>query len=276
MERNGTVDRDLTYATVDGVDLRLDLYRAGAPAGTAAGGASPVVVYVHGGGWTHGDRTAEAETRLAPMAAQGVTVASIDYRLAPDAVFPAQLHDVEAAVRWLRATGPELGLQTDRIGVWGASAGAYLVSLLALSSPELVQAVVHWFGQADLAATAGRTDLEARLLPFHFEQDLLGPEPRTPAEALSLLDRIPARTAIVRDEERRDAGPADLPPFLIAHGDRDRIVPPAEGLALHDALVRAGHSSRFDLLGGAGHEDPAFDSPAHLATTAAWLRTVLS
>src|SRR5689334_1441627 len=73
MGRNGTVDRDLTYATVDGVDLRLDLYRAEPPASTTADGASPVVVYVHGGGWTHGDRTAEAETRLAPMAAQGVT-----------------------------------------------------------------------------------------------------------------------------------------------------------------------------------------------------------
>jgi acetyl esterase/lipase len=194
------------------------------------------------------------------MAAYGLTVASIDYRLAPDAVFPTPLDDVTAAVNWLRANGPELGLDTERIGLWGASAGAYLSSLLALTSPELVQAVVHWFGQADLAATARRTELEARLLPFHFERDLLGGEP---TDALSLLDHVPRRAAA-------------LPPFLIAHGDRDRIVPVAEGLALHDALVRAGHSSRFELLGGAGHEDPAFDSPASLAMTAAWLRAVLS
>jgi acetyl esterase/lipase len=255
MGRNGTAQRDLIYATVDGAELRLDLHRA-------QDADAPVVVYVHGGGWTRGDRTSGAETRLAPMAALGVTVASIDYRLAPGAVFPAQLQDVEAAVRWLRDQGSELGLNSERLGLWGASAGAYLVSLLALSGREQVQAVVHWFGQADLAATAARTELEARLLPFHFEQDLLGPDPAEPAEQLSLLARIP--------------GPAThVPPFLISHGDRDRIVPPAEGLALHDALVRGGHSSRFELLGGAGHEDPAFDSPAHLATTAAWLRTVL-
>jgi acetyl esterase/lipase len=66
------------------------------------------------------------------------------------------------------------------------------------------------------------------------------------------------------------------PPFLIAHGDRDRIIPPSEGRALHDALSRSGVDSRFVLLGGAGHEDAAFDSPASLAMTAAWLRTVLS
>jgi acetyl esterase/lipase len=251
MERNGSVDRGLIYGTVDGTELRLDVHRASAA-------DAPMVVYVHGGGWTRGDRTTEAETRIAPMVAQGIIVVSVDYRLAPGAVFPAQLDDVEAAVRWLRANGPELGLRTERLGVWGASAGAYLVSRLALTRPELVQAVVHWFGQADLAATAGRTDLEARLLPFHFETDLLGSEPTAEQSLLRLI------------------GSGDLPPFLIAHGDRDRIVPAAEGFALHDALVRAGHSSRFELLGGAGHEDPAFDNPVQLATTAAWLRAVLS
>ncbi|MFC5266505.1 alpha/beta hydrolase family protein [Kribbella qitaiheensis] len=65
------------------------------------------------------------------------------------------------------------------------------------------------------------------------------------------------------------------PPFMIVHGDRDRIVPPAEGFALHDALARAGARSRFELLAGAGHEDAEFDSPPNLATTAAWLRAVL-
>jgi acetyl esterase/lipase len=65
------------------------------------------------------------------------------------------------------------------------------------------------------------------------------------------------------------------PPFLIAHGDRDRIIPPSEGRALHEALSRSGVDSRFVLLGGAGHEDSAFDRPASLAMTAAWLRAVL-
>lgn len=258
----------MIFATAGGVDLGLDVH----------GSAGPVVVYVHGGGWSHGSRWDDANERLAPLAAHGVTVVSVDYRLAPGAVFPAPLHDLKAAVRWLRAEGPRLGLATERIGIWGASAGAYLGSLLALTNgdPEFegsvgghgerssaVQAVVHWFGQSDLAVSASRSAVETRLLPFTFEADFLGTsDPATLAERARGLS-LPSRVS------------AQAPPFLIAHGDRDRIVPPSEGWALHDALSRAGASSRFELLAGAGHEDPAFHSPATLAVTAAWLRAVL-
>lgn len=266
-----TVERDLTYATVDDEDLRLDIYRPTSP-------GTPVVVYAHGGGWSTGDKGQDGSKRLAPLAAYGVTVVSVDYRLAPRAVFPQQLHDLKGAVRWLRAHGPSLGLSTERIGMWGASAGAYLGSLLALSDsdrelegavggnldqPSAVQAVVHWFGQTDLAASAARSELEARLLPFRFEADLLGT-----ADPAQLADRAREFSLLTRVSPQ-------APPFLIVHGDRDRIVPPAEGLALHDALARAGARSRFELLAGAGHEDAEFDSPANLATTAAWLRAVL-
>lgn len=266
-----TVEADLLYATAGGVELRLDVHRSPDP-------AAPVVVYAHGGGWTRGDRRTDSANRVAPLAAHGVTVVAVDYRLAPAALFPAQLHDLKGAVRWLRANGRRLGLATGRLGVWGASAGAYLGSLLALSEGDralegdvggnldrssAVQAVVHWFGQADLTASAARSEVEERLLPFHFEADLLGTGGAgglgERARGLSLLSRVGAQA----------------PPFLIAHGDRDRIVPPSEGRALHDALSRAGARSRFELLGGAGHEDPQFDAPAALAVTAAWLRAVL-
>jgi acetyl esterase/lipase len=162
--------------------------------------------------------------------------------------------------------------------VWGASAGAYLGSLLALTAGEAefegtvggnleqssaVQAVVHWFGQSDLLASGSRSDIEARLLPFAFEAGLLGVssvvEAADRARALSLLRRI---------------GPG-APPFLIAHGDRDHVVPPSEGQALHDGLSRAGADTSFVLVGGAGHEGPEFERPATLATTAAWLRAKL-
>lgn len=269
--RTVTVERDLAYATVEGTELLLDIHRPDEE-------VTPVVVYAHGGGWSRGDKDTDARKRLTPLAAHGVTVVSVDYRLLPDAVFPQQLHDLKGAVRWLRAHGPRLGLAVDRLGVWGASAGAYLMSLLALSEGEAefegtvggnldrssaVQAVVHWFGAADLAASASRSELEERLLPFRFEADLLGTSDPTElaarARGLNLLTRASPKA----------------PPFLIAHGDRDRIVPPSEGRSLHDALGRAGASSRLELLGGAGHEDAAFDSPATLAITAAWLRTVL-
>jgi acetyl esterase/lipase len=266
------VDRDLVFAAPDGVELALDIYRA--PQDDA-----PVTVYLHGGGWSVGDKAADGPRRLAPLSAYGVAVVSVNYRLAPAATFPSQLHDVKAAVRWLRANGARLGLPTQRLGIWGASAGAYLSSLLALTAgvdrlegtvggnldqSSAVQAVVHWFGQSDLIASASRTELEARLLPFAFEAGLLGitniADAADRAKELSLLSWVSP----------------DAPPFLIAHGDRDHVILPSEGEALHDALVRAGADSRFELLGGTGHEGAAFDRPASLAMTAAWLRAALS
>jgi acetyl esterase/lipase len=266
------VERDLVFATLDRSELTLDVYRA--PYDDA-----PVTIYVHGGGWRHGDKTDDAARRLAPLSVYGVTVVSVNYRLIPDAVFPDQLHDLKATVRWLRGNGERLGLPTECIGVWGASAGAYLGSLLALTAgidefegsvgadsgqSSAVQAVVHWFGQYDLVASGSRTDVEAQLLPFAFESGLLGVADIADAVArareLSLLSWVSA----------------SAPPFLIAHGDRDHIVAPSEGQALHHALVRAGIASRFDLVGGAGHEGAEFDQPASLALTAAWLRATLS
>jgi transposase IS116/IS110/IS902 family protein/BD-FAE protein len=124
-----------------------------------------------------------------------------------------------------------------------------------------VQAVVRWFGQSDLVASGSRTEVEARLLPFALEAGCwmsrtssARPDPGT--ELVVLVS-------------------AGVPPFLIAHGDRDHIVLPSEGLALHHALVRGGARSRFELLGGAGHEGARFDQPTSLALTAAWLRARL-
>jgi acetyl esterase/lipase len=265
-------DRGLPFATVGTTTLRLDLHRARRP-------DAPVVVYVHGGGWRSGTRADGGSARPTALAALGVTVASVDYRPVPGATFPDQLHDVKGAVRWVRAHGAELGLRTDRLGIWGASAGAYLGSLLALTpgvaefegavggnreQSSEIQAVVHWFGQADLLASGSRSDTEARLLPFAFEAGLLGvnsvDRATDRARALSLLTRISS----------------SAPPFLIAHGDRDHVVPPSEGSALHDALSRAGADSSFLLVGGAGHEGAEFDRPATLAVTAAWLTAQLT
>ena len=270
-EDDVVVERDLVYATVDDADLRLDIYRSARP-------DAPVVVYAHGGGWIHGDKAEDGVKRLAPIAAYGVTVVSVNYRLAPQAVFPQQLHDLKGAVRWLRANASHLRLPTERVGIWGSSAGAYLGSLLALSEGDsalegavggnldqssAVQAVVHWFGAADLASSAARSELEARLIPFRFEADLLGAS--DPAE---LIERARGFSLLSRVSPQ-------APPFLIAHGDRDRIVLSSESLSLHQALTHAGARSRFELLANAGHEDTKFDSAPTLATTAAWLRTIL-
>jgi acetyl esterase/lipase len=266
---------NLTYAVVDAHTLHADLYlpEAAQPA--------PVVIYVHGGGWAVGSRTDYAASRLSALAAMGLAVLSIDYRLVDAAHFPAQLHDVKAAIRWVRAHAGGLGVDARRVGIWGASAGAVLAALAGLTAGRRewegnvgdhqehssdVDAVVFWFGISDLLSTTTRSPLETELLPDGPEAAFLG---------------LPTRTDIAGDPHlARHASPLEwvhnnAPPFLIAHGDRDRIVPPSESLALHTALTRAGATSMLLTVGGAGHEDQAFDSTAHLAVTAAFLRSAL-
>ena len=268
-----TVLSDITYAEADGRALQLDLYLPDSE------GPVPVVIYLHGGGWGRGDKADDADTRLKPAAAHGIAVLSVNYRLAPAAVYPAQIHDVKAAIRWTRAHGAEYGLNTDAIGLWGVSAGAMLASLAGLTPTDpilegalgedrdqssAVQAIAHWFGPTDFVTTATRSPMEARIVPPPFELTLLGP---------GTADEIAAKA--------RDASPigrvtASAPPLLIMHGDRDRIVPIADAEAFHVALSRCGAHSTFMAVAGAGHDDPVFNSTSNIAITAAFLRATLA
>lgn len=266
---------NLAYAQVGGQPLLADLYLPDTPQ------APPVVVYMHGGGFHAGSKSEGAESRIAAMAAHGVAVLSIDYRLTP-AHFPDQVHDAKAAVRWLRAMAKDLGINGQRIGVWGASAGAILASLVALTEGERelegsvgehldqsssVQAVVTWFGVFDFLASAARSGLEARLMPHEFSATFLGLASHT--DVTQAVDS--ARRASPLTWAKGGAAP-----FLIAHGDRDRMAPIAESQTLHDAIVRAGGSSMMLKVGGAGHEGDQFESAANIALTAAFLKTHLA
>lgn len=265
------VRADLSIAHVEGFDITADLYRPDVD-------EPPVVIYIHGGGWQMGDKKDGADERLSRLASHGVAVLSTNYRLAEQGRFPNPVHDIKAVVRWLRAHGSELGLSTDRIGIWGASAGAYLATITGLTSGDAelegtigddldqssrVDAVVSWFGPSDLAASASRSWIEAALLPPPFESALLGE------------DEVANPTQQSRDASPLSRVRADAPPFLIAHGDRDRITLHAQSQALHDALVSTGAHSRLLLVGGAGHEGPQFDEPENLSMTAAFLSTHL-
>lgn len=267
------VTKDLQYATAHDESLTLDLYRP------RTSEQVPVVLYLHGGGFRGGDKADDAEKRLAAIARYGIAVASANYRLAPTAIHPAQIHDAKAAVRWLRAHGPDHGLRVDRIGVWGASAGGYLASMVGLTAndPNLegdmgeeldhsaeVQAAVAWFSPSDLIASSRRSWLEEQILDPPVENGLFG------------RDNIHDDDAEVTLASPIQRVHRDAPPFLIVNGDRDRVVSEFQGRALHDALARIGVDVTFCVLGGAGHEDHHFDSDAHLAMTAAWLRAQLA
>lgn len=263
-------DLDLEYASPGSGPLSLDLYRP-----DADDHPHPVVVYIHGGAWAMGDKADRAETRAEALARAGIAVASVNYRLSDIAPFPAQLHDVKGAVRWLRAAGGSFGLATDRIGAFGPSAGGHLAAMAGLTSgdPALegttggnldqssaVQAVVDWYGPTDLTAAGGRNALEAALLGRSFEAKLLGVESVTD-------DREGACQASPRWHVDRSA-----PPFLLMHGDRDHIVPLAESATLHEMLVSHDVESTLVVLGGAGHDDHRFDAPGSIEIVAGFLR----
>jgi len=236
--------RDVQYAQADQTRLLLDLYLPEKPAG-----ALPVIVWVHGGGWRAGDKQ---PCPAVPFVKAGYAVASINYRLTGIRNYPAQIHDCKAAIRWLRAKAGEHGLDGERIGAWGASAGGHLVALLGTSGgvKELegelgnaeqssrVQCVVDFFGPTDLT----------RLLK------LPRAVPAKDAPELKLLGGTPEEQA----ELARLANPitfvdAEDPPFLIVHGDQDRLVPVSQSQLLHDALTKAGVPSALEVVKGAGH-----------------------
>jgi acetyl esterase/lipase len=242
--------------------LRLDLYT---PSGVPP---YPVIVWVHGGGWRSGNKNLPATHPARRQRDRGYAVASVEYRLSGEAVFPAQIHDVKAALRWLRANAATYGLDPSRVAAWGSSAGGHLVALLgtsdgvaALQDPDQgnagqstrVQAVVDWYGPVDFL----------RMPPSHH-----GPNS---AESLLLgcdIDECPDRVTLANPLTYVDA--AD-PPFFIQHGTRDATVPFDQSTLLHTTLLGAGVSSTFIPLEGAGHGGPEFQTAENVSRIEAFL-----
>ena len=239
-------------------------------------GDEPVtcVVYFHGGGWARGSRKDHTADRLIPVAADGVAVASVGYRLTDVATHPAQLIDARAAVSWLRAHGDEYGLKTEKIGAWGASAGGWIALMLNLTGShpnDSVQAAAAWMPLTDLTTLASQRDAAGLPLP-PFLQGHAAPKMEATLLGLDeITDDLPAgRAASPITHVPNASGPT-----LMVHGDQDGLVNAGQSVALHDALLAAGHESQLMLLAGANHEDPEFQSPAVLAATAGFFKALL-
>ena len=243
------------------------------------------MIFVHGGGWSGGDKR-DVGPKVVPLLQRGFAVASVNYRLSGEAHFPAAARDVKAAVRYLRAHASSFGIDPDRFAIWGESAGANLAVLVGATNtahavfddPELgngatspsVQAVVEWYGPIDLAEResqyrAGGSDCPA---PQFAEADgyttgYLGAD----------VDRVPQEAAAANPITYLRPGDA-LPPFSIAHGSADCLVPMAQAQQLADALRAGGDRVDLHLLAGAVHADPRFDREL-LAPTIGWLAETL-
>ena len=237
-------DYDLTYTTVEGQDLKLDLAR---PAeGT---GPFPAVVVIHGGAWRGGNKAMHRDI-LDRFAARGYVAISPQYRFCPEFVYPAQILDVKAAVRWLKGRAEAEHLDPDRIGAMGFSAGGHLALMLGVTdaddglegdAPEgvpdtRVRAVVNYFGPTDLLAT----DIPAVSVPLI--RDLLGGAPSENTDLAKLGSPVHFVTS-------------DDPPILTFQGTKDPLVPYTQALVLLDAMTKVGEPGRVELIAGGGHGD---------------------
>ncbi len=248
--------RDLPYVTGGGDHQQLDLYL---PSGD--GTARPLVVWIHGGGWETGSRHS---CPLRPLVRSGYAVASIGYRFSQEAIYPAQIQDCKAALRWLRAHSTEYGIDPARVGAVGESAGGHLVTLLGttgqtrqfdtgenLDQSSAVACVVDYFGPTNflqwgdgpplLQLDTDKTAL-ARLLGGRVSEHL---EAARSASPLFFVDKNSA-------------------PFLILHGGKDPLVPLQQSRVLDEALKQAGVESKFVVIPDAGHGGPAFRETDHL------------
>ncbi len=239
---DATIQRDLVYKRVNGEALTLDLYCP-----EKFSGALPVIIYIHGGGWRRGRKE---KCPAVALVQDGFAVASIDYRLSGEAPFPAQIEDCKAAVRWLRANASTYHLDPDHIGAWGTSAGGHLAALLGTSGgvPELegsgdnmqyssrVQAVCDVAGPADLPAMPNFGPKRIAAI----EGLLGGPLEKDKAKAIA--------ASPIHYVSKDD------PPFLIVHGQGDRVVPVEQAQRFYEELRKTGVNATLKILPQVGHQ----------------------
>jgi acetyl esterase/lipase len=258
--------RTVVYRTSDGTPLDMSLFAPGPMAHPV-----PVVLDVHGGGWQRGSRLlALSDSQTATdLVGAGLMVASIDYRLAPRSPWPDQIIDVECALRYLRAHAGSLGINPDRVGALGDSAGGQLVSLLATApdrstwdvgpnraQSNRVQAVVDEFGPADLGADDWPHQT-AEMIRTVFGAYPTGPGANPVLKAASPI------TYVARGD----------PPFLIVQGRADQVVPASQSEALALKLRSAGSPVDLVLVARGEHgletpgESPSSGAIASIITT---------
>ncbi|MGH2632800.1 MAG: alpha/beta hydrolase fold domain-containing protein [Tepidiformaceae bacterium] len=207
--------------------------------------AAPAVLLLYGGGWRMGERGRMRDHGLA-LARRGFVAVASDYRLTPESPWPAQIHDVKAAIRWMRASAEQLGLDPARIALEGHSAGAHL-ALLAAGTPGLSAF------EGDGGSPGVATDVSAVVAvypPVRFHVGSERASGSTPANAL-MGDNASAA-------EARAAGPieyvsANFPPTLLLHGSADKVVPPSASLRMYDALSQAGAPVEMHMYANLPH-----------------------
>jgi acetyl esterase/lipase len=256
-----TVINNLEFGTGGGRPLLLNLM-IHKNAGTSA---HPGIIYIHGGGWRAGNKN-DVKELLPLLAENGFVVASIEYRLSGEAPFPAQIEDCKCAVRWMRAHADEYGIDPNRIGVVGLSAGGHLASLLG-TTPNVadfegsggwqkessrVEAVVDVSGPEDLLLATKEIVDSGETGPLELA------DPESSASALSHLlgGPLEERFALAQKASPIDYVSASSPPFLIIHGNCDTLVPLEQSRKFYEALKLVGVPADLVIVEGMHHMMP--------------------
>lgn len=256
--------QDLPYVTNGLPSQALDLYLPAASTTPA-----PLIVFIHGGGWQAGSKK---QCPARAFLAKGYAVASVEYRFSDVAIFPAQVEDCKAAVRWLRAHAKEHRYNADKIAVWGPSAGGHLVSMLGvtghmrdfdvgenLDQSSQVQAVIDCYG------------------PIDFEHYGDGPNPGIRDDRRGTVTKLLGGPIKDKLDLARRASPIthvqkDAAPFLILQGDADPLVPVQQSQLIDTKLKELGVESTLKILPGADHGGPQFQS----TETVGWIEAFLA
>jgi acetyl esterase/lipase len=241
---------DIEYARIGDRSLKLDLY-------VPSEQRQPLIVWVHGGAWRSGTKS---EMPLLNLVKGGWAAASVEYRLSPEAKFPAQIHDIKAAIRFLRKEAGKHGVNADSVVIAGASAGGHLAALVGVTNnhKELegdfggndrenssVQGIISFYGAANLTTILSQSTPHGLSVREPALKLLLGAEPTQVPNAARLASPV-------LHVDKND------PPLLLIHGDQDPQMPINQSHELQGAYKAAGCKVQFEVVHGAAHGGKEF------------------
>jgi acetyl esterase/lipase len=262
------ITRDLEYARAGDVPLKLDLY---IPTNVTT---PPVVVWVHGGAWRGGSKN---NPSIQPLTEKGYAVASVEYRLSPVAQFPAQIHDLKAAIRYLRGTAKDHGISADKIAISGGSAGGHLAALVGVtngvkhlegdlgnhkSQSSDIQAIVVFYGASNLTTILTQSTPHGVNMRVPALELLLGGQPESKPDLARLASPV-------FHVDKSD------PPLLWYHGDQDPQMPVNQGLEMLGAYKKLNLPVTFEPVHGGSHGGRLFFTPEQFQQVADFLNSNL-
>lgn len=244
------ITKDIVYAEADGKRLQLDIYKPKAP-------KEPyLIVWVHGGAWNTGSKE-NPPLGLLPF---GYALASVDFRASTEKPFPADVHDIKAAIRFLRANASKYGYKSDKIIIWGSSSGGHLAALVATTNnnsalegnlgnftntSSSVQACIDFFGPTNFLTILNQSTPH-------------GLNVRLPALAILLGKPLDQVTELAKTASPVYQVDANDPPLFIVHGEQDIQVPINQSIELMSAYKSKNLKVQIEFIPDAGHSSPAY------------------